>query len=132
MGYSDAQIAEYRSDPMKVKAMEKAPKFTTYNIIAECVESHNCNAGHKAGDKIVMDGNGVILRDQCPERMCYSVIQTIAPCVYAVWERFGDDLDDVRILLDKVHCPDVGVEKGGWGETIWRVYAEPKKKPVKI
>lgn len=127
-GYTDEEIAIYRSDPQKVKAMERAPKFATYNIIAECVVSHNCNAGHKVGDKIVMDGNAVMLRDQCPERICNGVIQSIAPLIYAIWERFGENLDDVSILLDKVHCPDVGVERGGWGETVWRVYAEPKKK----
>lgn len=128
MGYTDKEIAMYRADPQKVKAMERAPKFATHNIIAECTFSRNCNAGHKVGDKIVLDGNGVILRDLCPERMCYSVIQSIAPLIYAVWERFGEDLSDVDILLPKVHCPDVGVEQGGWGETVWKVYAEPKRK----
>ena len=128
MGYTDEEIAMYRSDPQKVKVMERAPKFATHIIIAECVFSRNCNAGHKVGDKIVMDGNGVIIRDLCPERVCYSVIQSIAPLVYALWERFAEDLSDLSIMLDKVHCPDVGVEKGGWGETVWRVYAEPKKK----
>lgn len=128
LGYTDEEIAIYRSDPNKVKAMERAPKFATHNIVAECVVSHNCNAGHKVGDKIVMDGTGVLLRDQCPERMCHSVIQVIVPSIYAIWERFGEDLSDVSILLDRVHCPDVGIERGGWGETVWRVYAEPKKK----
>jgi uncharacterized repeat protein (TIGR04076 family) len=127
-GYSDAEIAKYRADPQKVKAMEKAPKFGTHNIILECTESHNCNAGHKVGDKIIMDGNGVILRDQCPERMCMAVIQTVGPLVYALWERFNEDLDDVNLMLPNVHCPDVGVERGGWGETMWKIYAEPRKK----
>jgi uncharacterized repeat protein (TIGR04076 family) len=128
MGYTDKEIEAYRADPMKVKAMERAPKFGTYDIIAECVQSRNCNAGHKVGDKIIFDGNGVILRDLCPPRMCFGVIQVIAPCIYAIWERFADDLEDVCIMLPLVHCPDVGVENGGWGETIWRVYAEPKKR----
>ena len=127
-GYSDAEIAKYRSDPQKVKAMEGASKFATYNIILECTDSHNCNAGHKVGDRIVMDGNGVLLRDQCPERMCAAVLQSVTPFMYAIWERFGDDQDDLNILLPNVHCPDVGVDRGGWGETCWKIYAEPRKK----
>ena len=128
LGYTDDEIAKFRSDPTKAKAMERAPKFMTYNIIAECVFARNCNAGHREGQKIVMDGNGVILRDQCPERMCFAAIQAFASYLYGIWERFGDDLEDVCLLSDAVHCPDVGVERGGWGETIWRVYAEPKKR----
>jgi len=131
MGYTDDEIKAYRSDPMKVKAMERAPKFGQFNIIAECIESHNCNAGHKEGDKIVMDGNGVLLRDQCPPRICFGVIQAFAPCIYGFWERFIDDLENTQIMLPLVHCPDVGVQKGGWGETIWKLYTEPKKKEEK-
>ena len=45
-GYTDEQIAVFRSDPRKVRAMERAPKFMTHNIVAECVFARNCNAGH--------------------------------------------------------------------------------------
>ena len=130
LGYTDKEIAIYRSDPQKVKAMERASKFASYNIIAECIKSRNCNAGHKIGDRIVLDGNGVILTNQCPERICHSVIQVIAPTIYAIWERFGEDMEDASILLPYIHCPDVGVENGGWGETIWKVYAEPRAKTI--
>lgn len=128
MGYTDAEMALFRSDPRKVRAMERAPKFSTYNIIFECVFSRNCNAGHKVGDKIVMDADAVIQRDQCPERMCVFAIQAATSYIYGIWERIVEDFEDVRALFDNVHCPDIGVEKGGWGETIWRVYAEPKRK----
>lgn len=127
-GYTDAELALLRSDPRKIRAMERAPKFSTHNIIVECIFSRCCNAGHKVGDKIVLDANAVIQRDQCPESMCAFAIQAATSYIYGIWERIGEDLDDVGTLFDNVHCPDVGVERGGWGETIWRVYAEPKKK----
>lgn len=128
LGYTDEEMAIFRSDPRKVRAMERAPKFVTHNIIAECIMSRHCNARHKVGDKIIMDGNGVMLRDQCPERICYGVMQCVAPFVAAIWERFSEDLDDPNLFFDKVRCPDIGIENGGWGETMWRVYTEPKNK----
>ena len=127
-GYTDAELDFLRSDPRKIRAMERAPKFSTQNIIIECIFSRSCNAGHKVGDKIVLDANAVLQRDQCPERMCAFAIQAATSYIYGIWERIGEDLDDVGTLFDNVHCPDVGVERGGWGETIWKVYAEPKKK----
>ena len=75
MGYTDEQMAIFRSDPVRVKAMERAPMWVTHHIIAECVESRNCNAGHKVGDRIVFHGSGVLLADQSPKRMCAHVIQ---------------------------------------------------------
>jgi uncharacterized repeat protein (TIGR04076 family) len=128
LGYTDAQIAILRSDPRKVRAMENAPKFSTHNIVFECVYAENCNGGHKVGDKITLDANGVLLTAQCPKRMCAFAIQAATSYLYGIWERIGEDLEDVGTIFEQVHCPDVGVERGGWGETIWKVYAEPRKK----
>ena len=127
LGYTDEEIAILRSDPQKVRAMERAPKFSTHNIVFECVYSRNCNGGHKLGDKIILDANGVLLRDQCPKRICVFAIQAATSYLYGIWERIGEDFENLTTLFDKVHCPDVGVERGGWGETIWKVYAEIKK-----
>jgi uncharacterized repeat protein (TIGR04076 family) len=128
IGYTDEQIAIFRSNPQKAKAMERASKFGKYNIIAECVVSHNCVAGHKVGDRIVLSGNGNILCRENPDHICYAVIQVIVPFISAIWERFYEDLDDLTTRSQLVHCPDVGVEKGGWGDTVWKVYAELKKR----
>jgi len=98
------------------------------------IESHNCNAGHKVGDKFVLTGNGYLIADQSPKYMCIHALGSFMPYIYAMWERFYEDLDPNGLLFDIVHCPDVGCKKGGWGELIMRMYAEevPKEKRVKM
>ena len=54
MGYTDEEMAIYRSNPGNMKAMERDPKFITHRIIVEVVEANNCLAGHKVGDRIAV------------------------------------------------------------------------------
>jgi uncharacterized repeat protein (TIGR04076 family) len=133
-GYSDEEIAIYKSNPRYAKAMEKASKFLTHNIIVEVVEAHNCNAGHKVGDRFVLTGNGYLIRDENPKLMCIHALGALMPFVYAMWERFYEDLDPAGLLFTTFHCPDVGCKRGGWGELIMRMYAEevPKEKRIKM
>ncbi len=133
-GYTDKEIAVFRSNPKFVKAMEHAPKFITHKIIVEVVESHNCNAGHKVGDKFVLTGNGYLIRDECPKYMCIHALNAFAPYIWAMWERMYEDLDLDGLLFDLVHCPDVGCMRGGWGELIMKMYAVevPKEERVKM
>jgi uncharacterized repeat protein (TIGR04076 family) len=133
-GYTNAEIDKYRSNPRYVKAMENAPMFMTHNIIVEVVEAHNCNAGHKVGDKFVLTGNGYLLAEESPKYMCIHALGAFFPYVYAMWDRFYENLDPNGMLFDLVHCPDVGCEKGGWGELIMRMYAVeiPKERRVKL
>jgi len=128
-GYTDEELAVFRSNSRYVKAMEKAPMFATHNIIVEVVESHNCNAGHKVGDKFVLTGNGYLIADECPKYMCIHALDAFTPCIRAIWERFYENLDPNMMFSDIVHCPDVGCQKGGWGEIIMKIYAVeiPKK-----
>lgn len=130
-GYTDEEIAMYRSKSQHRKAMENAPKFMTHKIIAEVVESHNCNAGHKPGDKFVMTGNGYLIAEESPKLMCMHALTTLMPYVFAMWDRFYEDLDG-ELMLDMAHCPDVGCRRGGWGECIMRVYAVEVPKEERI
>jgi uncharacterized repeat protein (TIGR04076 family) len=126
-GYTDEEMAIYLSNPKAIKAMEKAPKFVTHRIIVEVVEAHNCIAGHKAGDRIaVMTGNALLITEEMPEHVCAFGLAAAVPRIYAMWERFYEDLDPDGLFLDTIHCPDVGCRKGGAGEIIMKIYAEEK------
>ena len=129
-GYTDEEMAIFRSNPEFVKVMEYAPKFLTHRIIVEVVEAHNCIAGHKAGDRIaVMTGNGHLITEEMPKYVCAFALLAATPRLYAIWERFHEDLDPSKLLFKTVHCPDVGCRRGGYGELVMKVYAEevPKK-----
>ena len=133
-GYTDEEIATYRSNPCFAKAMEQAPKFMTHKIIVEVIDSFHCNAGHKVGDKFVLTGNGYLIRDECPKYMCIHALGAFMPYIYAMWERFYEDLDPNMMLFQTVHCPDPGPSRGGWGELVMKMYAVevPKDERVKL
>ena len=133
-GYTDEELAIFRSNPEYVRIMEYAPKFITHQIIVEVAEAHNCIAGHKVGDRIaVMTGDALLKTEEMPKRVCAWAVATAVPRVYAIWERFHEDLDPDGLLFKTIHCPDVGCKRGGWGEIVMKVYAEevPKEKRAK-
>lgn len=134
-GYTDEEMAIFRSNPEYVKLIEYAPKFITHRIIVEVIEAHNCIAGHKAGDRIgVMTGSGHLLTEEMPKHVCAFALYAAMPRVYAMWERFHEDLDPDGLLFKISRCPDVGCRRGGWGEIVMKIYAEevPKEQRVRL
>lgn len=129
LGYTDEELEVFRSNPNHVKAMEQAPAFATHNIIIDILESHNCTAGYRAGDRFVVDGLGFLINEESPKRLCIGAITSFKPLIDRMWQAFFDGKTDV--LHDTVRCPDVGVHRGGWGEITMRVRAVPKKKQGK-
>jgi uncharacterized repeat protein (TIGR04076 family) len=124
-GYTDEEMAIFRTKPSYVRVVEYAPKFLTHRIIIEVVEAHNCKAGHKAGDKIaVISGDGLLLPSQMLRPICAFALMVAIPKLYSIWERFYTDLDPNDLFVNTTHCPDIGCKKGGWGEIIMKIYAE--------
>lgn len=129
LGYNEKELAILRSTPKYVKMVEQTPQFTTHKIIAEVIKSHGCHSQLKVGDKIVMNGNGQLIRDECPEKICIWALAPLAGIVNAVFERFVEQLDPNGLVFNIVSCQDVGVECGGWGQILMKVrIEEPKEK----
>jgi hypothetical protein len=124
-GYTDEELAIYKSRPEHVKAMEEAAGFARNNIIIDIIEARNCAAGYKAGDKFVVNGEGMLLADQSPPTLCVGAIYGFKTLIDRVWQSFF--LGSTEVLHNTVRCPDVGVERGGWGEITMRVRVVPKK-----
>jgi len=126
LGFTDEEMAFFRSFPKHVKAMEKAPAFATHKIIIEVIESHNCAAGYKVGDKFVVDGGGFLILEECPMKLCVGAIASFKVLIDRMWQAFFGGCTDV--LHDTVHCPDVRVHRGGWGEITMRVHSMAGRK----
>jgi uncharacterized repeat protein (TIGR04076 family) len=110
--------------------MENAPAFAKYKMVVEVIESRNCAAGHKVGDKFVIDSEGCLVLDECPSgRICVSAVFAMKSLVDRMWQAFYDNSIDV--FQDTVHCSDVGTARGGWGEIFMRIYGVPKETPIK-
>ena len=125
LGFTNEDLAIYRSFPKNVKAMEEAPAFGSYKMVIEVIESCNCAAGHKVGEKFTVDAEGCLVLEECPPRLCVGAIWAFKPLVDRMWEAFYHNRTEV--LHDTVQCPDVGVHRGGAGQITLRIKAVPKR-----
>ena len=124
MEYTDEEMELFRSDPVKVKTVTESPEFVKCKIIAEVIESTGCHAKHQVGDRFVMTGGGVLLAEECPDRMCVEAVEAIGKVLPAITERFLAKSDPDLERYNIVQCSDIGLDKGGWGKILLKVYVE--------
>ena len=123
LGYNDEELALFRSNPKNLK-MVQTPEFMTHKIVAEVIKSHGCHSQLKVGDRIVMNGNGQLIRDECPEKICIWALAPLGGIVGVVFERFVERLDPNDMLFNIVSCQDIGIECGGWGQILMKIRVE--------
>ena len=95
---------------------ENLKDYPKYKIVAEVTNSSGCAAGHRVGDKIVYSGASLFCKEN-PEQICTYLLDTMNPFVRNVFVNLASGIDVTQMAM-KAHCPDVGVENGGWGEVI--------------
>ena len=129
LGYTEAQWETWKSNPRNLKIVKNLMEIPKYKVVFEVTSSVGCAAGHKLGDKIVFDGGGSLLCKESPEKICFGLLSPMSPMAGIVLDRIclgedptqaGDDLVG-RIVL---HCVDVGVDRGGWGEVVVQAKVE--------
>jgi uncharacterized repeat protein (TIGR04076 family) len=124
MGYTDEEMKIFRSDSAKVKVVTQTPEFVKSRVIAEVIESQNCHAKHKLGDRFVMTAGGQLITEECPKRMCMFALAPVSTVLPAIYERLQTKSDPNRERFNIVQCTDVGLDKGGWGKILMKVYVE--------
>ncbi|MFH1243022.1 MAG: hypothetical protein V1689_11755 [Pseudomonadota bacterium] len=124
MGYTDEEMEIFRSDPQKVKMVTQTPEFVKCRVVAEVIESHGCHARHQVGDRFVMTGGGQLITEECPKRMCMFALGPVSHALPVVYERFITKSDPNLERFQIVQCTDVGLDKGGWGKILMKVYVE--------
>ena len=127
MGYTDEEMKIFRSDPMKVKMVTETPEFVKCRVIAEVIESHGCHARHKVGDRFVMTPGGQLITEESPKRMCMFALGPVSHQLPAIYERLISKSDPECKNYTIVQCTDVGLDKGGWGKILMKVYVEKPK-----
>ncbi len=127
MGYTDAEMKIFRSDPVKVKMVTETPEFTKCRVIAEVIESHGCHARHKVGDRFVLNPGGQLITEECPRKICLSALVPISQVMPAIVERLISKSDPNFERSSIVQCADVGLDKGGWGKVLMKVYVEKSR-----
>jgi uncharacterized repeat protein (TIGR04076 family) len=124
MGYTDEEMKVFRSDPQKVKMVTGTPEFAKCRVVAEVIESHGCHAQHKVGDRFVMTAGGQLIAEECPKRICIFALGPIFQIMPGIYERLISKSDPTFERFNIVQCTDVGLDKGGWGKILMKVYVE--------
>ena len=124
LGYTDAQWETWKNNPRNLKVVENLGDFLKYKVVAEVTSAYGCAAGHKVGDRIVFGGDGTLLCRENPEKICFGLLSPLTPYVGGVLDKICNGEDPTQIAFNMVHCVDVGVDHGGWGEVVMEVRVE--------
>jgi len=125
-GWTDEQV-KFLS-PKNQRLIEKGEEFRKWRLIAEVLEARNCIAGLKKGHKYVFHGSCFLLPEEstCP-RICLWAVAAFVPFSFMLYDRIGQGENPSEFWIDRIRCLDVGVERGGYGEALFRLYCEKAK-----
>lgn len=125
-GWSEEQIKHL--SPKHERLIEKGDDLRRWRLVAEVVEARNCVAGLKKGDQYVFHGSGFLVPEESTKaKICLWALGPIIPFSYMLYDRVGEGRDPSELWIDRVRCTDVGVERGGYGEVLFRVYCREKR-----
>lgn len=128
MQYTDEETQAFCDNPSNENILSKYAELKNKQIVAEIIVSKGCNSRHKVGTKIYLDGEGNLLQDKNPSKLCIHLLKAISPIVNTMHELFYTDVDPNRIRFNRGQCIDVGIECGGWGRVVVDVRMEDIKK----
>ena len=128
LGYTDEEMKKFRENPRNKDVISKAAALMNKTMVAEVVESHGCNTGHKVGDKFYFDGSGNLLTKLGPKKICISALGSLAALIHAADELFYAGVDPNEMRFKRAGCSDVGLKCGGWGHIVTEVRVEDRKK----
>jgi len=124
IGYTDEDIL--KTTPRQHKSWKAQYKLNEWYIVAEVVESHNCGARNRVGDRYVIQSATSLVPHECTVRfLCTGAIVPIAKFGDVLYERLAEGLDPRDFIMDEyVWCVDTGVECGGYGRILLRCKME--------
>jgi uncharacterized repeat protein (TIGR04076 family) len=123
IGITDEDLE--RLAPGMKKLLSDLPEKMKWKIVAEVTESKYCFAGLKPGDKFVFNFPMLNVAESTAAP-CIEAIAPLAGHIRAMVGQVaeGGDPNDSIWATQQVSCMDVGVEHGGLGKVMFRVYAE--------
>jgi uncharacterized repeat protein (TIGR04076 family) len=128
LGYTDEEMKIFRANPRNADVLSKTALMLSKTIVAEVIESHGCDSGHKAGDKFYFDGRGVsLLAKLGPSRVCIFALHSVALAMPALAELMYAGVDPNTMRFNRFGCVDVGVRCGGWGHIVMELRVEERE-----
>jgi uncharacterized repeat protein (TIGR04076 family) len=123
IGITDEDL-EKLSPGMK-RILSNLPDKARWKIIAEVTESKYCFAGLAPGDRFVF--NFPLLNvAESTAAPCMEAIAPLANQIRALLDTAADggDPNDSVFASQQVSCWDVGLDHGGLGRVLFKIYAE--------
>lgn len=121
IGITDEDIN--RLSPGIQKLLSAVPEAMKWKMIAEVTESKYCFAGCKVGDKFVFYGTNLIAGESTCS-LCMGALAPLLERTHIMWDRVIDGRDPNGLWTSHAQCYDMGVEHGGLGRVIFKVYAK--------
>ena len=124
-GITDEDFQTHISYPKNLRLAERGPELMKYKIIAEVTESTYCGAGIKLGQKYTFSAFPAMLlaeESDCP--LCARAIGPIADLIMGFWDRIVEGVDPNQGMWYMAECLDPGVNRGGLGHVVFKVYAQ--------
>lgn len=125
MGMTDEDFEKHISYACNRKLILRREELDKYKIIAEVVESKYCGAGIKVGQKYIFQSIPNLLlvnESDCP--LCIKALGPVSELMHGLWDRIIEGVDPNAGMGQTARCLDPGVDYGGLGSVIFKVYAE--------
>ena len=129
LGYNDEEMKQFRENPRNEDVLSKTAVMLNKTIVAEIIESHGCDSGHKVGDKIYFDGRGISLLTKLgPSKVCIFALHSVTLAMPALAELLYAGINPNEMRFKRFGCPDVGIKCGGWGHIVMELSMEDRHK----
>jgi uncharacterized repeat protein (TIGR04076 family) len=129
LGYNDEEMKQFKENPRNEDVLSKTDVMLNKTIVAEIIESHGCDSGHKVGDKIYFDGRGISLLTKLgPSRICIFALHSVALAMPALAELLYAGINPNEMRFKRFGCVDVGIKCGGWGHIVMELSVEDRYK----
>lgn len=122
IGISDEELDQL--SPGMVRMLENSVALMGYKIVAEVVESENCFAFYKPGDKLVFNATMLNKDESTVANICTDAITPLNTAIRAMMSAIVNGDDPNKYIFNNVQCIDTGAAHGGLGRVLFKVYAE--------
>ena len=122
IGISDGEL-DNLSDGMG-RLLEGSMALMGYRLVAEVVESENCFAFYKPGDKLVFNATMLNKDETTADNICTDAITPLNTAIRAMMSAIVNGEDPNKYIFNNVQCIDTGAGHGGLGRVLFKVYAE--------
>jgi len=130
VGYTEPEVEKFHEGGHRIRQVSRLSRAAAkYSILAEVVNSRNCNSGHIAGQTFLLDVDGNFITRLCPNRMCVYLISQLTIPVALINERLIESLEPNDFhFMRYLRCLDTGVDCYGYGEVMLKVQVVPRVK----